>query len=289
MRLAFYLNGPGSYAHLEPVEAMTLVRGLGFTAIDVSASGGQRVADSRAFPRSARQRMRSAATNVGLEVSAVVTHLGLADTLRESTPLDLIDAVQVANDLDAPLVLVHIGSRPGDPSEAAWRWARAIEAVRAAADAAAPTVTICLDAVAPDFLTRDVEEVGAFLLAVDRRNVGWNLDPAYLAATDVALDHALDRLAGWIRHCHLKDVRRHDGQIEWLIPGDGELDLPAVFAALARIRFDGTVTAEVIARPKGIPERWPISVAARRSFHAMHEALGRVVSADHTAPGPVAT
>lgn len=289
MRLAFYLNGPGSYAHLEPVEAMTVVRHLGFTAIDVSASGGERVVDSRAFTRSARERMRSAATDVGLDISAVVTHLGLTDTLRESTPLDLVDAVQVATDLDAPFVLVHIGSRPDDPSEAAWRWAGAVEAVRAAADAARPEVTICLDAVAPDFLTRDVDEVGRFLQDVNRRNVGWNLDPAYLAATDVPLDHALDRLAGWIRHCHLKDVRRHDGQVEWLIPGDGELDLPAVFAALCRIRFGGTVTAEVIARPKGVPERWPISEAARRSFQAMHDALASVASADHAEPGPVAT
>ena len=219
-----------------------------------------------------------------------MTHLGLADTLRELTPLDLIDAVQVANDLEAPLVLVHIGSRPDDPGPNLHGGGPPpSRPLRAAADAAAPNVTICLDAVAPDFLTRDVDEVGHFLQAVDRRNVGWNLDPAYLAANDVPLDLALVRLAGWIRHCHLKDVRRHDGQIEWLIPGEGELDLTAVFAALRRIRFDGTVTAEVIARPKGIPERWPISEAAQRSFQAMHDALAIVASADHAGPGPVAT
>ena len=73
--------------------------------------------------------------------------------------------------------------------------------------------------------------------------------------------------------------RRVDRSVDLqLVPGDGDLDHSAWARALDQIGLDGVVSAEVIARPKGIPERWPLSYACERSMATFQAVLG---VADH--------
>ena len=280
MRFGFYLNGPGSYAHVDPADGLKVVAAAGFQDVDVSASMGIRAPTSSAFTKADRAALRHAAREQDLGIAAVVTHLGLSDSIAGGSPLDLRGAVDVAIDLGAPLVLVHIGARSpsgADPDELR---RGCLARVRDAADSAAPhDIAVCLDAVASEFLTRDVYEVRDFLGDVARRNVGWNFDPAYLAAYAVDASSAIDVLGPWIRHAHLKDYRRSGDRIEWLIPGDGDLDTGGALHALERIGFTGTVAAEVIARVGGGAERWPISHAATLSYETM-----RLATAGRAAP-----
>lgn len=263
----FYLIGPGSYDHVPWDIGISIVAASGFTSIDVSASKGARVATSDGFAFGERAQLRALADAAGLRIEAVVTHLGLADTIRSGSALDIPGAVEVAGDLGSSIVLVHVGAAGSDRDEL---WPAAVAEFRRAADhAAARGITICLDALAPDFLTASPQDVARFLAEVDRPNVGWNFDPAFAFASGFAPADVEEYLGRWIRHVHLKDVRGRYPDVEWQIPGSGDLDQAAWLEVLRRIDYEGSVTAEVIAKPGGRPERWPLAEAARRSYDAI--------------------
>src|SRR5687768_14079197 len=176
IEFGFYLIGPGSYAHVPWEEGVAEVARAGFAAIDVSASGGVRAAlDSSGFSASDRQRLHGLAEEHGLAISAVVTHAGLADTIRQGSPIDLEGAVDVAVDLGCPLVLVHIGGPAAPPWTAADLWEASVAHVRGACDRGVRDgIRVALDAVSPDFTTPTPRDVRRFLEDVDRPNVGWN-------------------------------------------------------------------------------------------------------------------
>lgn len=264
----FYMNGPGSYAHLPWDAGVRTIRAGGFDTVDVSASAGLRVSTSAGFTGVQRDALRALTMGAPLSISAVVTHVGLADSLRDARPLDIGGAVDVAVHMGAPTVLVHVGTGGDGPRDAAW--SAAVRALQDAADYAADRrVAVCLDAVAPDFLTRSPAEVDRFLLEVDRSNVGWNFDPAFVSSCGFSFEDVKDRLGRWIRHVHLKDYRGTYPAVEWVIPGDGELRPSLWVDVLDRIGYEGAVVAEVIARPRGEPERWTLDDAVRRSYESL--------------------
>ena len=284
--LGFYLNGPSSYAHVAWGKSIAAVAGAGFTAIDVSASAGVRGAlDSSTFPGPDRDRLRAIADEHGLTVSAVVTHAGLADTIQQGRPLDLEAAVDVAVDLRCPLVLVHIGGPATLPWRAADLWESAVAHVRRACDHGADRgVRVALDAVAPDFLTPTPADVRRFLEDVGRANVGWNFDPAYLALNGFGLEETVDLLGRWSCHAHIKDYRAADTP-PWLIPGDGEMDHRPWAAALLGLDRPVVAAAEVIARPRDLPERWSLADACERSITTLRAALEAAGRASRPGPG----
>ncbi len=83
------------------------------------------------------------------------------------------------------------------------------------------------------------------LFAKTSPNIGLCLDTAWMldaGENPVAVaEHFADRLYG----LHVKDfIFRRDGAPEDVVVGTGNLDLPALFAVLARIRFAGYLTLE---------------------------------------------
>jgi sugar phosphate isomerase/epimerase len=270
----FYINGPTSYAHLAWEDSIPAVARAGFASLDVSATNGVRVPTSEGFTADERRRLRALADRAGLSIAAVPTHPGLTDTLQSGSPLDLRGAIDVARDLGSPLVLHHIGGHATAPRDEEHLWDAAVTHVRDACEYGVEFgIGVCLDAVAPDFLTSSPAEVRRFLVAVDHPNVGWNFDPAYLVACGFDVAATVELLGTWIRHAHIKDVRGTWPAVEWLVPGDGDLDQSAWAAALAGIGFDGAIASEPIARPKGAPERWSIDYACARSMATFRAAF----------------
>jgi sugar phosphate isomerase/epimerase len=273
MELSFYINGPRSYAHVPFEESIPAVAAAGFTGIDISASAGAHATDSSGFDTQQRQRLASVAHANGIAIAAVVTHLGLCDSVVGGAPLDLVAAAEVAADVGSPIVTFHIGEVPaGHAREDAWR--RTVTAVRSAIDASPTGVRIAVDAVSPGFLTRTLDEVAQFLDEVDRPRAAWNYDPAFVLAAGWDPAAAVHQLADWIVHAHVKDVTGRYPSMRWELPGEGDLDHAAYVRALRDIGFEGFLAAEVIAMPKGAPsERWPIAHAARRSASVMSAAI----------------
>jgi sugar phosphate isomerase/epimerase len=274
MQFSFYVNGPGSYAHLPPSRSLPIVAAAGFTAVDISASAGARTSDARAFGSKERQSFSRELESARLAVAAVVTHVGLATSLSEGRPLDLIEAIEIATDMGSNLVTFHLGTVPAG-AEREHLWGQTIAVVRDAALAARQHgVELAVDAVAPDFLTRSPSELVRFLEAVDRPELGWNFDPAFVESNGWEISSVIDLLSKWIRHVHVKDYRGHYPTQDWLVPGDGVLDHARYIECLRKIGFVGSIAAEVIAvRRTDVAERWPIEYAVTRSFATLAAAV----------------
>jgi sugar phosphate isomerase/epimerase len=54
----------------------------------------------------------------------------------------------------------------------------------------------------------------------------------------------IHRHADQISHVHLEDIGKNRVH-QHLVPGDGAIDFPAIFAALSDIRYNGHVTVEL--------------------------------------------
>jgi sugar phosphate isomerase/epimerase len=90
--------------------------------------------------------------------------------------------------------------------------------------------------------------LAAFLVALDRPNVGVNFDPANMILYDKGDPvEAVGVLGRWIRSIHVKDARRTQVPGTWgaeVISGTGEVKWPAFFDALNRIQFQGELCIE---------------------------------------------
>ena len=289
MKVGFFPNGSAAYPEVDLRMAFKAMAATGFTAVDIQAHAGIRDGlDSSGYPAEERRRIRAAAQKLGLEISAVITSPGLADTLASGAPLDLVSAIRLAVDVGARAVAVHPG---GHTLPAASRPA-AMDALRAeiqhAADAAQQSgVILLLDAIHPDGLLDSPARLSTFLESVDRPGVAWNADPAFLVTAGFDLVGAVTELSPWIRHVHLKGVHGRWPDPVWTIPGDGE---PSPLDAVRALRlggYDGAVVAEVVARPRGGDgtPRWPFEIALQRSFDAISRALGAAPSAVGLARG----
>ena len=86
------------------------------------------------------------------------------------------------------------------------------------------------------------------LTKLKRPNVGVNFDPANMILYDKGNPIAALRVLGpWIRQVHIKDARRTKVPGTWgqeVTVGTGEVDWPAFFATLKKLRFAGDCIIE---------------------------------------------
>jgi sugar phosphate isomerase/epimerase len=83
---------------------------------------------------------------------------------------------------------------------------------------------------------------------LNRPNLGVNFDPANMILYDKGDPvEALQTLGPWIRQIHIKDARRTKVPGTWgeeVAVGAGEVDWPAFFAALDKLKFTGDLVIE---------------------------------------------
>ena len=86
------------------------------------------------------------------------------------------------------------------------------------------------------------------LRKLNRPNLGVNFDPANMILYDKGDPvEALQTLGPWIRQVHIKDARRTRVPGAWgeeVAVGAGEVDWPAFFAALDKLKFGGDLVIE---------------------------------------------
>ena len=118
-------------------------------------------------------------------------------------------------------------------------------------------------------------------------NLGIELDPSHLWKQRIDPVAFVHRFAGRVFHVHAKDHERLPAELELhgsfdprtsrdRLPGDGEIDLGALFEALAAIGYRGDVTLEVEARsvPEDPPERARAMARAVRVLRTEMAACG---------------
>lgn len=242
MKLSFYTYSYIDRLAMEPAEVIPHVAAAGYQALDLSATWRDDE-DPASFPPSRRREIHALAREHGLSIEALVTHLPMLQALKSGRPINLPGAVDLAAELGAPVVTVHIGSP--DTATLTEDWRRAVEYLRdGCAYAGKRGVRIATDAVWPDFLTPTPESVARLIADVSSPHLGHNFDPCYLALCGFDVRHAARLLGPSLFHAHIKDHVGTYPTWEHRIPGEGELDHHDWANALRDAGFTGAVAVE---------------------------------------------
>jgi L-ribulose-5-phosphate 3-epimerase len=172
-------------------------------------------------------------------------------TLLEDDPAErrrradfLVRAIEVAAELGAPAVSLWSGARPDETA------ASDAELDRRLAEALGP---LCQRAAAAGLLIAFEPEPGMHIesmadfdridAAVDHPAFALTLDVGHAHLTERSAVDTVRRYSARIANVHLEGMRRpvHDH----LVPWEGDLDLPAVLAALGEIGYAGPATFEL--------------------------------------------
>lgn len=162
------------------------------------------------------------------------------------------ESARMAQELHLPLVTFHAGFMPHDRGSMAYT-----------------TLKDRLRSVASVFAERNIalgletgqetaEELAGFLTDLGCDNVGVNFDPANMILYEKGDPlRALERLAPFLRQCHVKDARRTKTPGTWgdEVPvGQGEVDWAAFFGVLRRVGFAGDCCVEREAGNQRVPD-----------------------------------
>ena len=175
----------------------------------------------------------------------------------------------LARRLGIPLVTLHVGAFPESESDPLF--AAMLDRFRAVADIFAGVGA----RVALETGQEPADRVVRMLDRLVRTNAGVNFDPAnmILYGSGDPID-ALRRLAPWILQVHMKDARPTDRPGTWgaeTPAGEGAVDWPAFFAAVARLpRIVDVVIEREGGRDRGPDVRKAREIARRhmRRGHA---------------------
>jgi sugar phosphate isomerase/epimerase len=238
MRLGFYTYSYIERLGMEIEPVLEAVAAAGYEGVDVSATWRDDWDPAR-MPASARGRYAKAADRLGLQIEAVVTHLGLVQALRQHLPLNLKGAVDVARDLGARMVTVHIGFADFLIAETGEVWRAAVNYLKdAAAYAGEHRVALALDGVWSSFLAHSPELVVRLIEDVGSPAFRHNFDPCYLELSGHDPERAAALLGPYSVHAHVKDYTGRYPDFRHRIPGEGVLDHGRYVRALAGEGFD---------------------------------------------------
>ena len=244
MRLGFYTYSYIDLLALEIEPVLRAVAAAGYDGVDVSATWRDDLDPAR-MPAEVRDRYARAAGRLGLEIEAVVTHLGLVQALRQDLPLNLKGAVDVARDVGARVVTVHIGFADFLMAETGAVWRAAAEYLTdAAAYAGERRVVVALDGVWSSFLAHSPELVVRMIEDVGSPALRHNFDPCYLELSGHDPVRAAGLLGPYSVHAHVKDYTGRYPDFRHRIPGEGVLDHVGYVRALAAAGFDRYLVCE---------------------------------------------
>jgi sugar phosphate isomerase/epimerase len=244
MKLGFYTYSYIDRLKMEIEPVLESIAVAGFDGIDVSATWGDDL-DPALMPASARKRYVQTANRLNLEIEAVVTHLGIVQALRENQPINLHGAVDVARDLGARLVLVHVGFADFIMADTGKVWRQVVEYLQSAASyAETHNVVIAIDGIWSSFLTHSPQLIVQLLEDVNSPAFRHNFDPCYLELAGHNVEQAATLLGSHSVHAHIKDYTGQYPDFQHCIAGEGLLDHTSYVRALAQSGFDRYLVSE---------------------------------------------
>jgi len=244
MKIGFYTYQYIDVAGMPIPEVLEIVAADGYDGIDISATRGDTL-DPSLFPQDDRRLYREAADRLGLEINAVVTHLPMINSVWDGQPINIPGAIDLAIDVGASIVTIHIGSNDESEHPFDLAWESAVEHLQDACKfAASQGILIALDAIWPKTLLDTAERVIQFIEDVDSPVLCHNYDPCLLALADIEPGPVVRKLAGFIRHVHVKDYRGTFHNHHFHVPGDGKLNYKTWINALKRAKYKGYLTIE---------------------------------------------
>jgi sugar phosphate isomerase/epimerase len=241
MKLGFYTYSYIDRLKMDVEPVLQTVAEAGYLGIDISATWHDDLDPAR-MPPEARDRYVRTAARLGLEIEAVITHLGLVQALRQGLPINLEGAVDVACDVGAPIVTFHFGEPTEEPED---DWRAVVDYLREVCEYAGKHgKRVALDGVWAPSLVPTPQAALRLAAEVGSPSFGHNYDPCYIAVSGLDLASATLPLLPHVVHVHVKDHVGTLPQFEHRIPGDGVLDHASYLRLLGEAGYGRYVVNE---------------------------------------------
>jgi len=246
-----------------PVEQVSYIRSKGYTAAETFFSNWRLMTDSEA--RELKEELRRQDLwFYNVHVWDNIIHPD--PEIRAQTHRNYLAAIEMAEQMDIDFILVHSGSRGyGKPSYADPRnwtsetWQMTVDALKQVlADTAGSRVQLAAEAINSNHLNSPAahaqlrEDVGDERLKVtlDSTNM---VNASTLFRSTELLNECFETLGEDILYAHAKDIK-WSGMLpgmEWVIPGQGEMDYEVYLTHLSRMEYTRPLMMEFLNRGRG--------------------------------------
>jgi inosose dehydratase len=223
--------------------------------------------DSARLSADDRRRIRAALASSGLRLSALMENLAaVVDDARHRANLDRLKAAaELAHALSpdrAPVIETVLGGRPEQWDELRERMAERVADWAKVAEASRTVIAVKAHVGGamhlPEHAVWLIEQIGSPWL----RGV---FDYSHFALRGVELAAAVRTLVPHSVFIHVKDGRGEPGKFEFLLPGEGGTDYPALLSQVAAAGYRGDVLVEVSGQIHSRPGYDP-AAAARKCY-----------------------
>jgi sugar phosphate isomerase/epimerase len=235
---------------LDIFEALPRLKEIGYEAMEVATRTGWPTSAAN-FDRASRERLVELLQDLGFpppslmdELPACVPGEGWEDAVKRFE-----SSCELARDLNFGEGLAVVTSTLGGVNGA---WTDMREKIREgllrfAEIAERYHVVIALEPhVGNEF---DTPEKAVWLMEATQHDcLKLNFDMSHFHVPGFDLQRCVDLCAPYAVHTHIKDGRREDGKVRFLLPGEGDLDLVAYMNALQNAGLKVPVTVEVSAQ-----------------------------------------
>lgn len=241
LRLSFYTYSYTDRLEMPLESALEKIAATGYDGIDISGTHGKS-ADPASVTPDLRERTRGTADRLGLSIEAIITHANLTDSLFTNEPLDLKGSVDLAIDVEARLVVFHMG---GPNNDAKRTWSRVVDYLERSLDYAGDRgVRLAVDGVWKNWIVETPEAFLELHAEVGHPQFGINYDPCYLTLLGLDPAYVATQWGNLIFHAHLKDHVGSYPDYEHRIPGLGDVDYTRVVGTLRGVGFGEAIAIE---------------------------------------------
>jgi len=243
-----------------PVEQVEKIRNAGYTAVEAPYATWRMMKDSEARELKAELE-RHDLLFYTVHVWDNIIHPD--PEMRATVHREYLEAIEMAEQMGMDFILVHTGSRavgkPNDAHPQNWSeetWQMSVDALKQVlADSSGSKINLAVEAInsnnlnSPAAHVRLREDVGSERLKVtlDPTNM---VHPGVLFRSAELYNQCFELLGEDILYAHAKDIRWAEmlPGLEWVVPGEGEMDYEVYLTHLSRLEYPRPLMMEFLNR-----------------------------------------
>ncbi len=249
---------------VDPFEAVRMIRDVGYDALEICAADGWPSSPVE-FSASQQTELSKLSQDLGFESPIMFAHIDVC--APQSERMAMLDFTKSKFDMaqrlhydDSPILITTTLGHSAPPWDSGKEQIR--DAFLSLADIAAESgILVAIEAHAgTDFETP--EKAVWMMEQTQHPNLKLDLDISHFIVEGSEMAHSVNLCAPYSAMVHIKDGEKVDGQVQFCLPGDGEIDIPGFMSALrAKGLEDLPVFAEVSQMQSREPDYQPRAVA----------------------------
>lgn len=252
----------GSFGEQDIAETLRQITDCGYDGVELCLEPS--ALRPGTITRARAEEIRRAADSLGLAIGSASFHADGDDPAARER--GAFGAVDVAAWLGTDVLVVNAERAEADDAARQRQFAALVERMKRLCGLAEPRGIRVAVEPEPLLAVADTDDMLRLIDAVASPALGVNLDIGHAEVTEGDVPGTIGRLGERIVHTHLEDIA---GRVhKHLIPGEGDIDFPAVFAAFERVGYRRMHTIDLFALGDRAAE------VARQALAALRRILG---------------